>query len=49
MDITNFEFEVDIKPLASIPSSNPFGYSGVLMGGKFGRWLGIVINDDNEI
>ncbi len=48
-DITDFEIEIEFKPQATVPASNPFQYTAILMGGKFSRWLGISINNQDQI
>ena len=46
-DITDFEIEIEFKPLSTV--TTPFGYTAVLMGEKFSRWLGITINNQDRI
>lgn len=44
-DTTNFEYEVEFKPTAS-PTT---GYSAVIIGGRLSRFIGIVLNDQNQL
>lgn len=46
-DAFDFELSVDFKVTAT--PDNVFGYSGIIMGGKFSRFIGIVINNQNLI
>ncbi len=46
-DLSNFEVELEFK-VTALPS-NPFGYSSVIMGGKFSRFIGIIVNNQNQV
>lgn len=46
-DLDHFEVEVDFKVVAT--PNNAFNYAGIIMGGKFSRFIGVNINEQNEI
>lgn len=46
-DALNFEVSIDFKVTAT--PDNPIGYSGIIIGGKFSRFIGIIIDNQNRI
>ncbi len=46
-DINNFEIELDFKVTAT--PNNSFNYSGIIIGGKFSRFIGILVDNQNRI